>query len=123
MRLQSPAKLNLPGMIAFHKCGQSSAAYEVTYRGQTLIESSREPLFDSCRVLVNMGLKGRLEMWGREPYPRMIVRDIELAARLTVVENLNEGPRFAGTVRTQVSLMATMRNSDCYLTVSAMAAI
>jgi hypothetical protein len=80
--------------ITIHRCGQSSAAYEETYRGQTLIESSREPLFDSCRVLVNMGLKGRLEMWGGEPYPRMIVRDIEQAARLTVVENVNGGPRF-----------------------------
>jgi hypothetical protein len=37
----------------------------------------RESLFDACRELVNMGLKGRLEMWGSETYPRMIVPDIE----------------------------------------------
>jgi hypothetical protein len=42
-----------------------------------------------------MGLKGRLEIWGSELYPRMIVRDIEQAAKLTVVENVNDGPRFA----------------------------
>jgi hypothetical protein len=34
-------------------------------------------------------------MWGNEPYPRMIVRDIEGAAKLTVVENVNAGPHFA----------------------------
>jgi hypothetical protein len=82
-------------VISFQRCGQSGTAYEVTYLGRTLIESSKEPLSDSCRVLVAMGLKGRLEIWASEPYPRVIVRDIERAARLRVVENVNDGPRFA----------------------------
>jgi hypothetical protein len=82
-------------VIGFHKYARSSAAYKVTYRGQTLIESSKEPLFDSCRVLVAMGLKGRLEIWASESHPRMIVRDIEQVAKLAVVENVNDGPRFA----------------------------
>jgi hypothetical protein len=34
-------------------------------------------------------------MWGGEWDPRMIVRDIEQVAKLTVVENVNAGPRFA----------------------------
>jgi hypothetical protein len=80
--------------ISFHKYGQSGSCYRVMHTGQTLIDSTREPLFDACRMLVAMDLKGRLEIWGSEPYPRMIVRDIEQAARLTVVENVNGGPRF-----------------------------
>jgi hypothetical protein len=59
------------------------------YAGQILVESTKEPLFDACRALVALGHAGRLEMWGGESCPRMIVRDIEQAAKLTVVENVN----------------------------------
>jgi hypothetical protein len=34
-------------------------------------------------------------MWGGERYPRMIVRGIEQVDKLTVVENVNAGPRLA----------------------------
>jgi hypothetical protein len=34
-------------------------------------------------------------MWGGENYPRMVVRDIEQAAKMTIVENGSDGPRFA----------------------------
>jgi hypothetical protein len=81
--------------IAVHRIGQRGTYYRVEYRGRTLIESSREPLFNACRALVAMGIKGRLEVWGGESYPRMIVHDIERGARRTVIENDDRGPRFA----------------------------
>jgi hypothetical protein len=74
--------------------GQSGSCYRVLYAGQTLVESAKEPLTEACRALVALGYTGRLEMWGSEPYPHMIVL-IEQAARFTVVENANDGPRFA----------------------------
>jgi hypothetical protein len=60
-----------------------------------LLESAKEPLTEACRALIALGYSERLEMWGGEPYPRMIVRDIEQAARSTIVENANDGPRLA----------------------------
>jgi hypothetical protein len=74
---------------------QSRSCYRVQYAGQTLIESAKEPLTEACRALVALGYTGRLEMWGGEPDPLMIVRDIEQAAKLAVVETVNDGPRFA----------------------------
>jgi hypothetical protein len=81
--------------ITLRNHGQSGPHYRVVYAGQTLVECTKEPLFDACRALVTLGHAGRLEMWGGESYPRMILRDIEQAAKLTVVENVNAGPRFA----------------------------
>ena len=81
--------------ITLRNHGQSGPHYRVVYAGQILVESTKEPLFDACRALVALGHAGRLEMWGGESCPRMIVRDIEQAAKLTVVENVNAGPRFA----------------------------
>jgi hypothetical protein len=39
---------------------------------------------------VNMGLKGRLEMWGSETDPRMIVPDIERGARSMITEGASQ---------------------------------
>ena len=79
--------------IEFVQYGQSGAYYRVTYRDKLLIEKTKEPLFNACRALVAMRLKGRLEMWAGEPHPRMIVRDIEQGAKLTVVEGAKTSPR------------------------------
>jgi hypothetical protein len=54
--------------IAFHRYGPKGAYYRVSYCRETLIESVREPVYSSCRALVAMGCKGRLEVWGGEPY-------------------------------------------------------
>jgi hypothetical protein len=81
--------------IAFRKYGPKGTYYRVSYRGKALIESTREPVYSACRALVAMGLKGRLEVWGGEPYPRGIVRDIKKGAKLTVVEKDTIGPRLA----------------------------
>ena len=81
--------------VILRRHGKSGPYYEVAFAGEILIESTKEPLLDACRALVALGYTGRLEMWGGKSFPRMIVRDIEQAARLTVVENVNAGPRFA----------------------------
>jgi hypothetical protein len=81
--------------ITLRKNGQSGSYYRVVYAGQTLVESTKEPLFDACRALVALGHAGRLEMWGSGSRPCMIVHDMEQGAKLTVVENVNAGPRFA----------------------------
>ena len=69
--------------------------YRVTYRGETLIESTKESVYSSCRALVAKGLKGRLGIWGSEPYARGIVQDIEKGAKLTIIENEKVGPKLA----------------------------
>ena len=79
--------------IEFVQYGQSGAYYRVTYRDELLVEKTKEPLFNACRALVAMGLKGRLEMWVGESHPRMIVHDIEQGAKLTVVEGAKTSPR------------------------------
>jgi hypothetical protein len=61
--------------IAVERYRSKGPFYRVSYRGRTLIESIREPVYISCRALVAMGRKGRLEVWGGEPYAIGIVRD------------------------------------------------
>jgi hypothetical protein len=41
--------------------------YRVIYRGETLIESTKEPVYGSCRALVARGLTGSLAIWGGDP--------------------------------------------------------
>ena len=49
---------------------------------------------DACRVLLALGITGRLEMWRQgKAWPDMVF-DIERAAKWTVLENEDEGPRF-----------------------------
>lgn len=67
--------------------------YRVIYAGSTLIESTPEPLFDSCRALLAEGITGKAEMWAKgEQHPRMIA-DIEKGTPLTVAESNRLGPR------------------------------
>jgi hypothetical protein len=73
--------------------------YRISYRGRTLIESTREPLFDACRALVAMGHAGRLEMWGSEVCPRMIVHDIERGAALMITSGALKRPLLRESLR------------------------
>ena len=51
-------------------------------------------MYSSCRALVAMGCKGRLEVWGGESYAiGGIVRDIEKGAKLTISDSETEDPR------------------------------
>jgi hypothetical protein len=74
--------------------------YRVEYAGEVLLDGSTEPLAEACRELLARGFTGRLEMWGGDSYPRMIV-DIEHGARLTVADD--RGLRFAKHKTTEPS--------------------
>jgi hypothetical protein len=93
--LEAPASSDTAHRIVIvaHRYGPKGPYYQVRCRGEILLEDTREPLLDACRKLVSMGLKGRLEMWGGEAYPRMIVHDIEQGAKAMVVENSTESLR------------------------------
>lgn len=69
--------------------------YSVFHDGRLLIEKTRNPTADACRLLVSRGRTGRLEVWDDErPYPRLIIRDLVTAAGLTISESEHHGPRF-----------------------------
>lgn len=79
--------------VSLDKLGQN---YSVVFQGQTIISKTRNPTADACRRLVALGNSGRLEVWGSgEHFARLIIRDIEIAACLTVSENIAHGPRVA----------------------------
>jgi hypothetical protein len=66
----------------------------VTHNGVTLIESTKNPEFDSARALLALGIVGQLEVWRCDAsFPAMRL-DIENAARLTVEEGDREGLPF-----------------------------
>ena len=65
----------------------------MTYLGETLIESARDPEFEACRALLAKGIKGTLVTYSPgSSVPRMRV-DIEKGAKLTTIDNAKEGPR------------------------------
>jgi hypothetical protein len=45
-------------------CGDGWPHYRVMFRGETLIEDTRMPLFDACRELKSRSLEGKVEVWG-----------------------------------------------------------
>jgi hypothetical protein len=69
------------------------ARYRVEHMGQTLIESARDPEFDTCRALLARGVRGTLAIYSPgSSVPRMRV-DIEVGAKLTSIDNATKGPR------------------------------
>lgn len=75
------------------KLGQN---YSVSFEGEIIIDKTRNPSADACRRLVALGHSGWLEVWSiGEPFPRLIIRNIETAAGLTIAENTAHGPRVA----------------------------
>ncbi len=78
------------------KADNRGQPYAVTYEGQTIIAKSHVPSHDACRYLVARGLTGSLEVYSADAVsPRLTVKDIVKAAKWTVSEGLNHGPRFA----------------------------
>jgi hypothetical protein len=66
--------------------GDRGQRYRVTYLGNVIVESTRNPEFDACRALLTMGVTGRLEVWrigSSAPDARL---DIERGAKLTTEE-------------------------------------
>ena len=65
--------------------------YSVIFRGELLVDRSRDPECDAARALVAKGIAGRLTMLDGKSKHRIVI-DIERAAQLCV----KEGPlRFA----------------------------
>ena len=72
----------------------TGARYRVTYLGETLIESARDPTFEACRALLARGIVGTLVTYSPgSSVPRLRV-DIEKGSKLMAVDNANDGPRF-----------------------------
>jgi hypothetical protein len=75
--------------------GQRGQLYRVRHAGAVLIQSSRNPEFEACRLLLAKGISGKVEVWHwGAVFPAMRL-DIEKGARLTVEEGDRVGPRFA----------------------------
>jgi hypothetical protein len=73
--------------------GSRGQRYRATYAGATLIESSLNPEFDSCRALVQNGITGKLEVWRQGGVVPAMTLDIERAAGLTTSETDERGLR------------------------------
>lgn len=79
----SPARNPETGLLAV---GQRGPLYNVTCRGELIVERTTQPLLDGARALAERGMSGPLEMWDRvSSFPRMR-STIEAAARLSVEE-------------------------------------
>ena len=74
--------------------GGRGQRYRVTHNGVTLIESTKNPEFDSARALLARGIVGQVEVWRHgASFPAMRF-DIEKAAKLTIEDGDRSGPRF-----------------------------
>ena len=72
----------------------TGARYRVTYLGETLVESARDPEFEACRALLAKGVTGTMVTYSHgSSVPRLRV-DIEKGAKLATIDNANDGPRF-----------------------------
>jgi hypothetical protein len=72
----------------------TGARYRVTYLGETLIGSARDPTFEACRALLAKGIVGTLVTYSPgSSVPRLRV-DIEKGAKLMTIDNAHDGPRF-----------------------------
>ncbi|MBD9373191.1 hypothetical protein IB238_11230 [Rhizobium sp. ARZ01] len=76
------------------KLDRRGQPYSVSFEGDTIIPKTYNPSHDACRSLTEQGYHGALEVWSDgETHPRMIINDIERAAKFTVSETKTHGPR------------------------------
>ena len=73
--------------------GARGDRYRVMHNGLVIVESSRDPEHDACRVLVALGVTGILETRHSGSSIVSIRKDIERGAMRAVIENKHEGPR------------------------------
>jgi hypothetical protein len=64
--------------------------WRVSHDGKVILQKSRTPAFDACRLLLALGKTGWLEIYCDEQH-RLSV-DIVTGAGLTVIDNAHEGP-------------------------------
>jgi hypothetical protein len=69
--------------------------YDLAIDGEAIVTGSRTPEFDACRVLAARGLTGELAILDTVTKKLRLTVDIEVGAKLTVLENRKHGPRFA----------------------------
>lgn len=75
--------------------GSKGHVYAVSFDGTEIITKTHNPELNACRWLIAHGYHGRMEVWDTvRPYPRMIIKDIERAAGLTISESDKQTPRF-----------------------------
>jgi hypothetical protein len=72
----------------------TGARYRVTYLGETLIESARDPEFEACRALLAKGVTGTMVTYSPGSSVPSLRVDIEKGAELATVDNAYDGPRF-----------------------------
>lgn len=54
---------------------------------ERLLENSRDPEYEVCRVLASRGLRGKLAVWEKDPLRIVwVTEDIEAASKLSVTE-------------------------------------
>jgi hypothetical protein len=73
--------------------GERGQHYRVMYKGAILIKDTRNPEYDACRVLLAMGITGKLEAWRKNRQAPCLRLDIESGANVTVEEGQRVGPR------------------------------
>ena len=67
--------------------------YEVILDGAVIVSKSADPVHAACRAMMAIGLSGRVEFYRPgDPYPSLIVHDLDKAAMLRVVETKRVGP-------------------------------
>jgi hypothetical protein len=66
--------------------GERGHRYRVTYAGDVVIESTRNPEHDACRALLAKGIDGRLEVWRVGTTFAASSIDIERGAAWTISE-------------------------------------
>jgi hypothetical protein len=72
----------------------TGARYRVTYLGETLVESVRDPEFAACRALLAKGVRGTLVTFTPGSSVHRMKVDIEKGAKSMTIDNANDGPRF-----------------------------
>ena len=73
--------------------GARGQQYRVIYNDAILIEDTRNPEYEACRMLLAMGINGMLETWRPDRQAPCLRLDIGRGANLTVEEGQRVGPR------------------------------
>ena len=69
--------------------------YTAAFNGKVIVSKSSDPEFDACRAMHALGLSGSVEFYRPGvPYPGLIVRDLDKAAKLRAVESESMAPAF-----------------------------
>jgi hypothetical protein len=69
--------------------------YDVAIDGEVIVQGTWEPCFETARALVERRITGAVTFLDHQTLkPRIILKNIEKAAKMTVIESRRDGPRF-----------------------------